>query len=112
MSGTSVNSVALYAGGYKAQKVGLEYFNQIDVFNAETEEWKLFNLSQPKSAVCAVSSLARFALFAGGSNEVGFVKDVDILDTKYNKWKTAKLSEARDQISCASLGELVVFAGG
>ncbi|PIA16287.1 hypothetical protein COEREDRAFT_92597 [Coemansia reversa NRRL 1564] len=70
-------------------------------------------LSVPRSSIAA-TSVGHLALFAGGKLQNGTSTDiVDIFDRKTNKWTTARLSEARSEISAGSVaGRYALFAGG
>mmetsp|Transcript_22716 Transcript_22716/g.54378 ORF Transcript_22716/g.54378 Transcript_22716/m.54378 type:complete len:525 (-) Transcript_22716:390-1964(-) len=70
-------------------------------------------LSEPRSALGAVTVGESLALFAGGLTKHGSPSSrVDIYDAAALKWRRASLSVARSWVAAAAVGHLALFAGG
>ena len=109
---TSVNGVALLAGGLAPQGQS----DIVAIFNSHNGRWSTVRLSQERKDF-AVAVVGHFAIFAGGqgcTSNGGWSESraVDIYDAKVKRWTTAKLSEARYFLTAATANHYAIFAGG
>ena len=111
---SSVGDLAFFAGGTEA---GVAVTSVVDVLDTQSMTWSSASLSVARAGVSA-ASVGTKVLFAGGGGG-GFISDrVDIYDsalglpTNPAAWSTATLSVARSGATPATVGDLVLFAGG
>ena len=115
MAATSTNNLAFFGGGGFYVNNGsipsFSYSTRVDIYNANTNQWAIAELSQARANMVAASVMGK-VLFAGGENSSSFnLKTVDIYDVVSNQWSTTqlpRLSGAR--LGVASVGSKVYFA--
>jgi hypothetical protein len=108
----SIANKILFAGGRDA----LTMYNTVDIFDVATGALTAAKLSKARTNI-AVGINGSKVVFAGGwffdFNYNRPASDVvDIYDAATNTWSTAVLSQKRQEISVASVGNKIVFAGG
>ena len=119
MAEATVGNLVLFAGGQTyphGTNAGGETSSRVDIYNAATGRWSTANLSQARFDI-NVAVVGHTAIFAGGntSTRAGDVLTsdvVDIYDADTGRWSTARLSQARNDIAVATVGNLAIFAGG
>jgi N-acetylneuraminic acid mutarotase len=86
----------------------------VDIFDITAKKWSKAELSNAKRDGMVVASVGNKVLFAGGGDNdwVDVTSTVDIYDAGSNTWSTAELSEGRNYLTAATLGDRVFFAGG
>lgn len=91
----------------------MTFYDEVDIWDTETEEWSIENLLFPRFSVGAVSYGTK-VMFAGGANLVsGNVFDlVEIYDMENGTWSYCSLSMARCAFASAIVGDEAIFAGG
>jgi N-acetylneuraminic acid mutarotase len=107
------NKIFIAGGG---DGIGDNQTPAIDIYDVFFDTWTKDSLSAGKMGLVAFAA-GNKVLFAGGfgypdGNNWDYFNTVDIYDNNTNSWSTAKLSEARMDISAASLGAKIYFAGG
>jgi len=108
--GVSCGPLVMFAGG--GNFVNFQMFDEVDIWNTETEQWSLASLATPRVFLSAVSNGEK-ALFAGGNNIAGSAYNVvDIYDRTTGSWTISSLSQARSGMGAAVAGDLAFFAGG
>ena len=90
--------------------------NVVDIYNTSTGSWSTATLSQARDQLAA-TAVGSLVLFGGGEIEPPGVAGVpsnavDIYNTSTGSWSTATLSQARNNLAAASVGDLAFFAGG
>ncbi len=108
MGATSVGHFAIFAGGRDADNIRRD---EVDIYNAQTDEWEETTLSEARLSLGA-TSVGHLALFAGGANLSGASDVVDIYNAQTGGWTTTQLSQARNGPEATSIGHLALFAGG
>lgn len=103
----AANGKVLFAGG--ASNAG--YYDVVDIYDANTNEWSVNTLSQPR-ATMAAAAVGGKLLFAGGSSNGIYSKVVDIYDTQTGKWSTSTLSKAQVNSSVTVAGNKIFISGG
>ncbi|MEP7318929.1 MAG: kelch repeat-containing protein [Panacibacter sp.] len=108
----SVSNKILFAGGRDA----LNMYNTVDIFNVVTGTVTTAKLSKARTNI-SVGVNGNKVVFAGGwyfdFNYNRPASDaVDIYDAATGTWSTATLSQKRQDMSVASVGTKIVFAGG
>lgn len=108
----AVGNKIFFAGGRDA----LTMFNTVDIFNVSSGLRTLAKLSKARTNI-SVGVNGNKIVFAGGwyfdfSYNRPVSPAVDIYDNATGLWSTAKLSQARQGMSVASVGNKIVFAGG
>ena len=85
----------------------------VDVFDVQTQQWSVEQLSQGRFMISAVSA-GNKVFFAGGFADwyLNGSDVVDIYDLQTQTWSVENLSEPRGGMAAAVLGDLVVIAGG
>lgn len=91
---------------------------RVDIYDLANRSVSVAELSQSRAALAAVGA-GNKVFFAGGKYEdLDFgdfyftYKTVDIFDLASGTWKVDSLSLGRSEISAASAGDKVIFAGG
>jgi len=108
--GVSCGPLVMFAGG--ADFSTFQMFDEVDIWNTETEQWFTASLATPRVFLSAVSNGEK-ALFAGGNNLAGAAYNVvDIFDRTTGNWTLSSLSQARSGMGAAVAGDLAFFAGG
>jgi hypothetical protein len=116
----SVGSLILIAGGSandQRPETARSQSRAVDIYNAATGTWTKGKLSQPRVNIAA-TTLGHQVFFAGGSTysakrrHLIHSNRVDIYNALTGKWKTARLSVARDDIGAVTVGTKAIFAGG
>jgi hypothetical protein len=114
LAAAAVGDLVFFAGGVVA---GFNVTNVVDVLDTQDMTWSSATLTVARGTASA-ASVGTKVLFAGGGG-AGFVSNrVDIYDsalglpTNPAAWSTATLSTARAGATPATVGELVIFAGG
>ena len=108
----ALGSKVFFAGGRSAIKV----LNTVDIFDATTGTKTKGKLSQARTDI-AVGAAGNKIVFAGGwywdfNFNVLLSNAADIYDSTTGLWTRAKLSQKRQAISVASVGNKILFAGG
>lgn len=105
---TNSGNLVFFAGGRSTYT----FYGQVEVFNFSSKSWN-YNprLTVPRSSL-ASTTLNNKVYFAGGQTDSGVSNVVDIYDLASEEWTTAKLNVARMEIAAASVGDLILFAGG
>ncbi len=108
----AVGNKILFAGGRDA----LHMYNTVDIFDASTGIRTRARLSKARTNI-AVAVNGNKVVFAGGwyfdfSYNRLVSNAVDIYDASTDLWTNATLSQKREEISVASVGNKIVFAGG
>ncbi len=92
--------------------------NVVDLYNTATGVWTTARLSVGRSNPAA-ASVGDVAMFAGGNaiHPNGVVKGVvsnavDIYNSTTGFWTTARLSMGRGRLAAASVGNMIIVAGG
>jgi hypothetical protein len=106
-----------FAGGTDNDGNGTSIaYSNVDIYDASTNSWSVTYLSVPNRNLEG-GSVGNKVFFAGGNssftNHPGPILDiVDIYDLSTNSWSSATLSEARENLSVATAGNKIYFAGG
>lgn len=109
MASTSWKNLAIFGGGTTSNG---SLSDHVDVFDAVTNKWTLYKLSQPREFLGA-ATVGNLTMFAGGEFANDGASDVvDIWNHTDNKWSTAQLSVGRKKLAGASAGNRILFAGG
>ena len=112
---------AVFAGGFCSPCLGqnnTSRSNVADVFDSETLTWSSHILSQRRSNLAATSVGGRWAVFGGGTSDVGIsgglVRSdvVDIYDGLNGEWQVATLQHGRCCLGAAGTDKLAVFLAG
>lgn len=108
----SIGNKILFAGGRDA----INMYNTVDIFNANTGVRTTAKLSKARTDI-AVAVNGSKVVFAGGwffdfSFNRPASNAVDIYDAATGTWSQATLSQKRQGISVASVGNKIVFGGG
>lgn len=119
MAAAVLGNKAFFAGGsslsYSVIPTGqFTYYNNVDMYDAGTNQWSTATLSQVRSNLAA-AALGNKVMFAGGNtNPAGLTNTsrIDIYDVATSQWSIAELSQARSLLAGAALGNKIVFAGG
>jgi hypothetical protein len=112
LSGASVGSKALFAGGVASVANPLDtYYSVVDIYNANTSTWSTAQLSQARESM-ASATLGTKVFFAGGKNGATSSSVVDIYDDATGLWTTSSLSVGRQELAATSLAGKVFFGGG
>ena len=108
--GVTCGPLVMFAGGGDFSNG--QMFDDVDIWNIETEQWSKDNLTQARVFLSAVSNGEK-ALFAGGNNLQGAAYSVvDVYDRVTGNWSQTWLSQARSSMGAAVAGDLAFFAGG
>jgi len=108
----SVGGKLIFAGGRSA----ITMYKIVDIFDATTGRRSKANLAQARTNI-AVGSSSNKIVFAGGwyfdfnFNQV-YSNIADIYDAATGLWTRSTMSQKRDTISVASVGNKILFAGG
>jgi PKD domain/Kelch motif len=110
----SAGNKILFAGGISNDEPYGS--SRVEIYDIVTNSWSTAELSAARYSITAIS-VGNKILFGGGfSGEVGdlhsYHSNVDIYDASNNTWSLAFLSEAREGIAAAAVGNKVFFAGG
>lgn len=105
---TNSGNLVFFAGGRSTYT----FYGQVEVFDFSSQSWN-YNprLTVPRSSLTS-TTLNNKVYFAGGQTDSGVSNIVDIYDLASEEWTTAKLNVARMEIAAASVGDLILFAGG
>jgi hypothetical protein len=113
-------SVFLTAGekvaGIDRAYFNLEHTRMIAIYDVPSKKISLHALKNGTLQMAVANSSAAFYM-AGGISDTSidkpiFSDKVSIYDKNIQIWSEAKLSEARDQVTGISAGDLIFFAGG
>jgi len=114
VAAAAVGDLVFFAGGTVA---GFTVTNVVDILDTQNMSWSSTTLTVARGSASA-AAVGTKVLFAGGGG-AGFVSDrVDVYDsalglpTNPAAWSTATLSVARAGVTPATVGDLVIFAGG
>jgi len=112
------SSVAGVVGGGKffcaGGAIGMEDpLSIVDVFDAQTQQWTVEQLSQGRFMISALSTCNK-VFFIGGfvDFDLNGTDVIDIYDLESQTWSTLTLPESRGAIAAAVLDDLVIIAGG
>jgi len=122
MSASCTNGYAVFAGGITLAGVfSLQTVSRVDMYHLPTNSWSSSStaLSQPRYLMASGSTPTKL-LFAGGSTKGSLLSFysctsvVDVFDTQTKTWSVdpTGLSTSRCSMASASVGHLVLFAGG
>ena len=90
----------------------MEFFDEIDIWDTQTQQWSLEHLLFPRFSISAVSYENK-VLFAGGANFSSGVFDVvEIYDIENGEWDFTTLSMGRSSMASAVVNDIAIFAGG
>ncbi|MEZ6015010.1 MAG: kelch repeat-containing protein [Planctomycetota bacterium] len=111
VAATSAGDFALFAGG-----VAFNSQSNVEVFDASTGTWSIFQLSTDRGAMGA-TSVGTLAIFGGGvqgTSGTGFQSSdvVDFFDTSTGVWTTGLLPTASGASSATSVGTKALFTNG
>lgn len=108
------NNKIFFAGGGNYYDI---YYSNIDIYDAVSNSWSTSNLSVPKREV-AGAAVGNKIIFAGG-HRWDFDRTppeydglAEINDVSAGNWSNNSLSEARTNITSATIGDKAYFAGG
>eukprot|EP01118_Nematostelium_gracile_P008863 TRINITY_DN2959_c0_g1_i4.p1 TRINITY_DN2959_c0_g1~~TRINITY_DN2959_c0_g1_i4.p1 ORF type:complete len:728 (-),score=108.04 TRINITY_DN2959_c0_g1_i4:19-2202(-) len=107
MAGTTVNHLALFAGGYH----GSLYSNSLDIYDTNTNTWNRSTISIGRHAM-GCTSLQNLAFFAGGQANQTFFSNVDIFNSTTGHIQNRSLTIARGRLAATSTSRYAFFAGG
>jgi hypothetical protein len=116
LTSVSTPEYVLFAGGRNKNLTTWVYFSNVDVFCGRNRSILTFNLPEAKSLIG--STYFRYGsleliFFAGGENERGKSKRVDVFDgNSLRPLYSFNLSQARDGIAVVQLESKVLFVGG
>ena len=101
-----------FAGGRSA----IRMHNTVDIFNVSTGTRSTARLSKARTDL-AVGAAGNKIVFAGGwfwdfNYNIIYSNAVDIYDNTTGLWTRATLSQKRDAVSVAVVGNKILFAGG
>ena len=108
----TLGSKAFFAGGRSA----ITMLNTVDIFDATTGAKTRAKLSQARTDI-AVGAAGTKIVFAGGwywdfNFNTLLSNTVDIYDNSTGLWTKTRLSQKRQTINVASVGNKILFAGG
>lgn len=117
-SAVSGGGKVFFAGGNDFGANDLTY-DVIDVYDKETDEWSVEDLSEARSLIATVAA-GNKVFFAGGWTFInpypggGFIlyNEIDIYDIETDSLSVDSLSVPRCMIGAATAGSKVFFAGG
>ncbi|MEZ5013292.1 MAG: T9SS type A sorting domain-containing protein [Chitinophagales bacterium] len=113
----AINNKVVFAGGIGRDFGGpTMLYNKVDIFDNTTGARTTGKLSKKKTNI-ACGAAANKIVFAGGwywdaMYNIKTSNSVDIYNTVSGTWSTALLSQKRDNISVAIIGNSIIFAGG
>ncbi len=114
----AINNKIVFAGGTgRTDIAGPVYmYNKADIFDATTGARTNGKLSKARTNI-AVGAAAYKIVFAGGwywdmMYSMVPANTVDIYNTSTGIWSKTTLSSKRDNVSAASVGNKIIFAGG
>ena len=117
LSAISHGSTVMFAGGVQfIQGSSVAVLkNTVDIYNIETGEWTVDNLSIARMGIAA-TVIGDLAFFAGGmsiiDNNWQTTGRVDIYNFATKTWSIASLSKARAYANAVTVGNKVIIAGG
>jgi len=122
MSVTAIGNKVLFAGGFKKYdgfwEIPSDFSTRVDIYDIATNSWSTSELKDARTGIAAAVA-GNKVLFAGGYYLTDpknwspiMLNTVDIYDPLANTWSTATLSEARADMTAATIGNKVLFAGG
>jgi hypothetical protein len=88
LAATTVGNLAIFAGGsdwtsnladVETQPSQHRFFDTVDIYNVETQQWSTHKLSQARSGLTA-TTVGNLAIFAGGFNSSYPLHEVDTVD--------------------------------
>lgn len=108
LGAASIGEYVLFAGGYASAG----YSNVVDAYNNSFTRTNPTNLSASRQLLVGITTTkGGYALFGGGKQS-SYSSVVDAYDRSLVRTIPTKLSSARGELSAASVGEYVLFAGG
>ena len=108
LAATSVNNLALFAGGFNNGELS----SKVDIYDSKTNLWYTATLSEGRYEMAA-TTVGNLALFSGGWGLMnGWSSQVDIYNYSSNSWSTTTLSIPRSNLAATTVGNLAIFAGG
>ena len=115
--GTSVDGLALFAGGYAGQSYGeLSASDVVDIYNSVTNEWSTATMPEGIGNYGTAVSAGNLALFCDQGTsaqlQLGTNTNIDVYDAVSGTWSQAALSQRRGGIAVASVDGDAIFAGG
>lgn len=114
LSATSVQDVAIFAGGYLSHSGSRA---EVDIFNATSGEWSVATLSAPRMRLQAATAGGK-AFFVSGMNEAcgNDCPVVDLYDPAVpdpaRRWSTTQLSRGRYEFAAVGIADQLVVTGG
>lgn len=104
----ATNDKVLFAGG----RIGSTNSNVVDIYDVGKGTLERAQLSQARYYPTVARVTDGAILFAGGYLADGRFSDVlDIYAPDTKQWQSARLSQARDELSVTSIGDTVVITG-
>jgi len=107
-----------FAGGTGRDDISgpVYIYRTVDIFNSVTGSRIVNQLTKARGTI-SVGAAGTQILFAGGwywdiTYTILETDRVDIYDVSTSTWSTATLSEKRQNMAVATVGDLVIFAGG
>jgi kelch-like protein 20 len=119
LSAASCGNKVLFAGGnniytpYSPPPYGihLDYYSQVDIYDADNFFHITANLSEPRSNMAAASTEGK-AFFIGGKTSTGFSDNMDVYDSQAGSWSLVKLPRERADAGAVASGNKIFIAGG
>lgn len=109
--GAAGNKIVFAGGWFWDMSYNRVPSNAVDIYDASTGIWTKTTLSQKREDL-AVAVVGNKIVFAGGSSNIGTVKNVDVYDVSTDTWTTSMLPTARYAMKSAVVGTNAYFAGG
>lgn len=109
--GAAGNKIVFAGGWFWDMSYNRVPSNAVDIYDASTGTWTKTTLSQKREDL-AVAVVGNKIVFAGGSSNIGTVKNVDVYDVSTDTWTTSMLPTARYAMKSAVVGTNAYFAGG
>lgn len=107
----TANNISYFGGGGFIGVYSYNFFNNVDIYNSNTNTWSVKTLSAAR-IVGASASVGNKVLFAGGRQILNYSNRVDLFDVTTGIRSTYNLSQARTNMATAVVGNKVLFAGG
>ena len=89
---------------------GPDQWTLVDIYDTATGLWTTGNRTQ--ACTPQVATVGTRALLACGRGVNGLADVVDIYDSRTGQWSVGRLSRARTNVTVATVGDQVLFAGG
>lgn len=111
VSAVKIGQELWFGGGYiQTSATAFTFYDVIDVYNLQSNQWSTRKLSAPR--VCSAAVLGNRVVFAGGQGIQGATDLTDIFNSATQQWTTAQLSVPRFNAAIATAEPYVIVAGG